>query len=459
MHKLLDYALKYAEKQHALQAEALAVKSEVLTLIIEKNDVKTIEHKRDQGLGVRVITKKFGKQYIGSAFTLNLNKKSIEEIIKNAIQSSRFRKIDFSNASFPISKTVQAIKDIYDAKIPVINPEQLMEVGKLIVESASIDEKINSINGHLTLISYWVYLANSLGLQAGYPATIYNVSIEAIAQSLNELYSGEEDYISRVFNEEKAYQTARAAALTALSQLNSKQIKGEVMDVILAPEATSELLMYTLCQEIKADMIQKNQSPLSGKINQEVSSNLVTIIDDGKVEGAVGSKPYDDEGTSTETKTIIEKGILKTYLYDAFSAAREGKKPSGNSLRQSSEIIRKYAVEPQAAPTNLIIKPGTENFESLVENVKKGIYVKNVIGAHTSNAVTGEFSVVALTAYKVENGEIKFPVKNAMIAGNILEFLKKINGVGKNQKQCQSLSIDSSIITPCIRVKEVAVSA
>ncbi|MEM3151570.1 MAG: metallopeptidase TldD-related protein, partial [Candidatus Bathyarchaeia archaeon] len=159
------------------------------------------------------------------------------------------------------------------------------------------------------------------------------------------------------------------------------------------------------------------------------------------------------------TKSIIEKGILKTYLYDSFSAAREGKNPSGNGLRLTSEIIQKYAVEPQAAPTNLIIKPGTENFESLIKDVKEGIYVKNIIGAHTSNAVTGEFSVVGLTTYKIESGEIKFPVKNAMIAGNILDFLKKIDNVGKVQKQCQGISIDSSIITPYIKVREFSVSA
>jgi PmbA protein len=459
MHELLEYALKFAEKQHVFQAEALATKSESITLVIEKNDVKTIEHKTDQGLGVRVITKKFGKEYIGSAFTLNLNKNSIEETVKNAVQSSQFRKIDFSNASFPSFKTIQTVKGIYDSKIPNITLEELTEIGKLILESAAINEKINSINAHLTLISYWVYLVNSLGVQIGYPSTVYNVSAEVIAQNLNELSSGEEDYVNRIFNEEKAYQTARAAALTALSQLNSKQIKSEVMDVVLAPEAISELLMHTLCQEIKADSVQKNQSPLKGKINQEISSNLITIIDDGKIEGAIGSKPYDDEGVPTEAKTVIEKGVLKTYLYDAFSAIRNGKKPSGNSLRSSSEIIQKYAVEPQAAPTNLIIKPGNETFESLIKDIKKGIYVKKIIGAHTSNAVTGEFSVVALTAYKIEEGEIKFPVKNAMIAGNILEILKNIDGVGKIQKQCQSLSIDSSIITPCIKIKNVAVSA
>ncbi|MEM1587989.1 MAG: TldD/PmbA family protein [Candidatus Bathyarchaeia archaeon] len=459
MYDVLEYTLKYAEKQHAVQVEALITKSEVLTLIIEKNEVKTIEHKNDQGLGVRVITKKLGKQYLGSAFTLNLNKNSIEEAVKNAIRSSRFRKIDFSNASFPFSKRVQTVKSIYDSEISTINLEQLTEIGRLIVDSATIDEKINSINGHLTLITYYVYLANSLGLQVGYPSTIYNVSIEVIAKNLNEFSSGEEDYISRVFNEEKAYQTARVAALTALSQLNPKQIKSGVMDVVLAPEAISELLIHTLCHEVKADMVQKNQSPLKGKINQEISSSLLTIIDDGKIEGAVGSKPYDDEGTPTETKSIIEKGILKTYLYDSFSAAREGKNPSGNGLRLTSEIIQKYAVEPQAAPTNLIIKPGTENFESLIKDVKEGIYVKNIIGAHTSNAVTGEFSVVGLTTYKIESGEIKFPVKNAMIAGNILDFLKKIDNVGKVQKQCQGISIDSSIITPYIKVREFSVSA
>lgn len=458
MHEFLDYALKCADKEGVFQAEVLATKSEALIMAIENNEVKTIECKSDQGLGVRVITKKLGKQYVGSAFTLNLTKDSIRETVKNAVHSSKFRRIDFSNASFPNLKTIQSIKDIYDSRISSIDLEQLAKIGQLTIESADIDDKIKSINGRLMLITYWVYLANSLGLQAGYPSTIYSVSIEVIAQNLNGFASGEEDYVNRIFNEEKAYQTARIASLTALSQLNPKRINTEVMDVILAPEAISELFMHTLCQEVRADIVQKNQSPLKGKINQEISSSLLTIIDDGKIEGAVGSKPYDDEGVPTESKTIIEKGVLKSYLYDSFSAIREGRSSTGNALRQSSELIQKYAVEPQPASTNLVIKPGAEDFESLIKDVKKGVYIKNVIGAHTSNSVTGEFSVAASTAYKIEDGEIKFPVKNIMLGGNILEAIKKIDGIGKIQKQCQSFSIDSSIITPCIKIKEMPVS-
>ncbi|MEM2843287.1 MAG: TldD/PmbA family protein [Candidatus Bathyarchaeia archaeon] len=458
MHEFLDYALKCASKENVFQIEALATKSEALIMAIEKSEVKTIECKSDKGLGVRVITKKLGKQYVGSAFTLNLSKDSIREAVKNAVHSSKFRRIDFSNASFPNLKAAQSIKDIYDSRILNIDLEQLAKIGQLTIESAAIDDKINSINGRLMLITYWVYLANSLGLQAGYPATIYNVSIEVVAQNLNGFASGEEDYVNRIFNEEKTYQTARVASLTALSQLNPKQINTGVMDVILAPEAISELFTHVLCQEVRADIVQKNQSPLKGKLNQEVSSNLLTIIDDGKVEGAVGSKPYDDEGVPTESKTIIDKGVLKSYLYDSFSAIREGKNSTGNALRPSSELIQKHVVEPQPALTNLIIKPGVEGFDSLIKDVKEGVYIKNVIGAHTSNAVTGEFSIAASTAYKIEDGEVKFPVKNIMLGGNILEILKKIDGIGKIQKQCQSFSIDTSIITPCIKIKEVAIS-
>lgn len=458
MYDLLERAVKFAEKKGALQAEAIGTQSEALIMEIEGGEVKGVERKSDSGIGVRVIAKRFRGRFVGSAFTSSLTLSSVEEAAAEALRSSRSRKLNLSNPTFPDVRAAQVVEGIYDPTIRSVSPEQLSEIGGLMVESANVDDRIKSINGGVTLVSYSVYLANSLGLQAGYPSTIYSVSVDVTAKD-GDVASGFEDHVSRAFDEERALQTARGASLTALSQLNPKEGRAGLVDVVLAPEALSDLLAHTLCMEIRADLVQKNQSPLKGKLGQEVSSSLVTIVDDGRLRGGVGSKPYDDEGFPTGSTAIIEGGILKSYIYNAFSALKDGRASTGNALRPSLELVQKYLAEPQVAPTNLILKPGDESFESLVEEVKEGVYVKSVIGAHTSNAVTGEFSVAASVAYKIEGGEVKFPVKNLMLGGNVLELLKKIDGLGKFQKQCQGVSVDSSILAPPVRARGLAVSA
>ena len=458
MYDLLERAVKFAEKKGALQAEAIGTQSDALVMELEGGEVKGIERKVDSGIGVRVIVKKFRGRFVGSAFTSKLTLSSVEEAAAEALRSSRSRKLDLPNPTFPYVRAAQTVEGIYDPTVHLVSPEQLSEIGGLMVESAGVDGRVKSVNGGVALISYRVYLANSLGVQAGYPSTIYSVSVDVTARD-GGVASGFEDHVSRAFDEEKALQTARSASLTALSQLKPKEGSAGIVDVVLAPDALSDLLAHTLCQEVRSDLVQKNQSPLKGKLGQEVSSSLVTIVDDGKLRGGVGSKPYDDEGFPTGSTAVIERGVLKSYIYNAFSALKEDRASTGNALRPSSELVQKYLAEPQVAPTNLILKPGRESFESLVGDVKEGVYVKNVIGAHTSNPVTGEFSVAASIAYKIEGGEVKFPVKNLMLGGNVLELLRKIDGLGKFQKQCQGVSIDSSILAPPIRARGLAVSA
>jgi PmbA protein len=111
------------------------------------------------------------------------------------------------------------------------------------------------------------------------------------------------------------------------------------------------------------------------------------------------------------------------------------------------------------AHTNLTISPGTESFDSIISSVKNGMYVRQIIGAHTANRITGEFSVAPLVAYKIEKGEIKHAVKEAMIGGNIENVLRKVTAIGKHSKQCQGNFLDTTIISPILKVENISVGA
>jgi PmbA protein len=157
---------------------------------------------------------------------------------------------------------------------------------------------------------------------------------------------------------------------------------------------------------------------------------------------------------------MVEKGILRSFLHNTSSAAREDRGSTGNALRPSSgDTASKYLGEPVVHHTNLMIGEGTETFESILSSVKDGMYLRHIIGAHTANRITGEFSVAPLVAYKIEKGQIIHPVREAMIGCNIQDFLKNVIGVGVHWKQCEGAYFDTAIVSPILKIEKVSVSA
>jgi PmbA protein len=186
------------------------------------------------------------------------------------------------------------------------------------------------------------------------------------------------------------------------------------------------------------------------------------MVDDGHIPQAFGSRPFDDEGCPTQATKIIDKGGLRGFLHNSYTSGKDKVKSTGNSLRSMGGFGTRprYCVEPQIGSTNLrlsaSVKSAEDSLDGVVSEVKNGVMAKGVIGAHTANSQSGEFSVALDLAYKVERGEVSFPIKQAMIGGNIQDLLRNVSLFADDVTHVGWEH--TAIIVPTILVKNVTVS-
>jgi len=252
------------------------------------------------------------------------------------------------------------------------------------------------------------------------------------------------------FNVERKYSVdpewvGREAARLAVSALKAKRIETKNTSVIFTQFALQQLLYYTLINAVKADYVQRNQSAFKDKIGEKVASETVTIYDDGIFNSGLRTWKFDGEGVPQQKTLIIEKGVLCNFIYDNYTAKKEGKESTGNASRAG------YLSTPSVEATNFHFMPRNKSPEELLSEVDEGLLVYFLQGAHSSNPASGEFSVVATPAWKIENGKIACATKGAMLAGNIFRVLINISALGDNERKIGQL------VAPWVLVENVKV--
>jgi PmbA protein len=288
-------------------------------------------------------------------------------------------------------------------------------------------------------------VANSNGIANSDQGTIIECSLATIGKQ-----NGEVTPVCFEFNAERNYNIdpewiGKEAARLAASALKAKKTETKNTSVIFTQFAFQELLYFTLINAVKADFVQRNQSALKGKIGEKVASENVTIHDDGLFSGGLHTWKFDGEGVPQQKTPIVEKGILRNFLYDNYTAKKEGKESTGNAARAG------YLSTPSLEATNFHFMPGTKSPEELINNVDDGLLVYYLQGAHSSNPASGEFSVVATPAWKIKNGEIAYATKGAMLAGNVFQILKNISALADNERKIAQL------VAPWVLVENVKV--
>jgi len=462
MLDLLEYAVKQAERKGASQAEAFYFSQNRLNTAIEKRQVKISERKYDAGIGIRVAGKKTGGFSIGFAYLTNLTKEAAVKAVQQALKVASFKKPDRDFKSFQEPKPAAPMKKTYDKTISKIEPETIVDLANDLIKTASIDKRITTIAGGISVNTANVAIVNSLGVSGKFNTSAYGTYGYVVTQETDSVAVGWDEYSNCFYNEDKAYRVFKNAADNSLKQLHPKTVKSEKMDLLLQPYALTQILAFTLIPEVRADNIQKQQSPFVGKLNQSIASNDLSVTDDAHVPQALGSRPFDDEGCPTQATKIIEKGKLRSFLHNSYTANKDKVKPTGNSVRLLAAFGGKprYSVEPLIGATNFRVFAGAKSaegsFKEVVSEVKNGVIAMGVIGAHTANAPSGEFSIVLDSAFRVEKGEIAYPIKQAMVGGNIQDFLRNISMFADDETHVGFES--GSVIAPTVLVRNVTVS-
>ncbi len=443
MISLAENAVAAALKKGAAEAEAYVYEGQASNIGIELGQISKTNRIIDRGLGIRVAANKA----IGFAYTNILDdSKAIESAVNSALSAARASKPDPDWNGLPQKKPYAITEKTFDKKIVALSSEDLINIASTMIDAAGqVDKRAFPIEGGVGSGYISDAIANSNGISGFDRGTVIECSLATLAKEGNSVTPVCFEFnAARNYNLDPAW-VGKQAAKMAVSALKTKPVETKSGKVILTQFALQELLAYTLINAIRADSVQRGQSPFKGKIGEKVASENLTIYDDGLFAGGLRTGIFDGEGVPHQKTAVIEKGVLRNFLYDNYSAKKDGKESTGNASRAG------YLSTPGIDTTNFHIMPGDKTSDEMISEVDDGLIVYYLQGAHSSNPVSGEFSVVATPAWKIKNGEITHCSRGVMLAGNIFELVKNISVVGGNERQMGQL------ISPWLQVENVRV--
>jgi len=421
-------------------AEVFMKNSSGISVEAKNGSVEALEASRGFGLALKVIKKK----RMGFAFTTDTD--TIEETISNAVQGTGCTGID-EYVGIPEQLPSDEVL-IYDDRVSDINEEDIIKDSLLLEKSTlSYDKRITKVRkAEIGIGEGNTIIVNSNGVRVSYKSSYYSAHVTALAQDdSGESQMGWDYAGSRKIDDVDIESVGKRAAQRATELLGSKKINAVKVPVILS-DAVAVDFLEILSESLSAEAVQKKRSFLADRIGQSVINPLIDICDDGTLPWRTGTSPVDDEGVPTKNKELISRGVLKGYIHNTYTARKHGVSSTGNAVRRGSGSL------PGVGVTNFYIKPGEISHDDLMKSLSKGIVILSAMGVHTANPVSGDFSV-GISGQWIENGTVLYPVKEAIISGNVLDMFRKVEGVGSN------LVFYGTIGSPSILIGEMDISA
>jgi PmbA protein len=427
-------ALQITKKSGADEAEIYCVKGRSVSIDIHRDVIDLAKESMVSGIGIRAIV----KGAVG--FSSTNDEGRVEEACNLAVKSAKVRGSDPLWSGLPQKNKPAKVTGIFDKKLAALEIESCMDYTTMMIEGVKSVPTVSPTSGHFSCGSSAKLILNSNGVEVREEDTIIQATVDTATQD-TPLSTASEFDMSRKLDID-FYKIGEKASLLASRSRNGIGTQTCDTAVLLEPLAFADILENTLVTSLNADNVQKGRSSLVGKINSCIAAKDLSITDDGTLAGGLGTSSCDDEGTPSRKIAVVNKGILSSFLYDCYTAGKEKRESTGNAVRGS------YTSTPSIGIHNLVIEH--PSFDVIGET-KNGVIVNTVIGAHTANPISGDFSVEARNSFLIENGEISSPIRSLMISGNIFELLKNIDGVGKDVRKV------GNVITPTVRVAKMRV--
>lgn len=446
---LADLGVKKALEKGAEEAEVFISCADLISISVS-NAVSHARRGTPAGMGIRVVT--HGK--VGFAAASGISEKRIESIAEEALTAAKLSPLDphFKHLPAPVTR---ASKDgVIDDRVIEFSWDNAIDVIDEVVKTAfEYDKRVKSVEGCVWSQKRVFAVVNSRGVADSSKGVYMGAFFECVAAEHGKEKNGNEFLFSR--DHLDLSQIGVNVAERAVKMLKAKPFRKSMKTTTVWENVSvghhivreAGLLKLMLSNASNARNVQEGKSPFEGKIGEKVASQAVTIFDDGQLPEGIATTKIDAEGIPTQTTTLIDKGVLKTFLYDSYAAFREGKESTGNAVRLWSESAEPFLNQPEVSTTNIVVKPGTKNLEELVREVDEGILITDlVMGVPNSNQITGDFSCVSRNAFLIKKGEILNPLEPVTVAGNFFQALKKVREVGCDARLLPSGKIPSMIL-------------
>lgn len=412
------------KKQGADAADVFILSSVGFNTTVRLGKIERLQQSISKGLGLRVI--KNGA--MANTFTTDFTDRAVKDLARETMQIVQVSNADKHNGLAP--KEMLGSYDgklmLFDPSLERLTPEKKIEMARSAEEvGLKYDKRIKNANG-----TSWndsrsqATLANSDGFVGQYQTTQASLSVNLLAEDEDGTKQTDGFYtFGRYFNTLASPQSVgEEAGRRVIRKLGGRKVKSAVVPVVLDPRVGS-FLLGDIFGAASGGSIYRRMSYLIDKVGQQVASPMITIVDDAIMADGAASRPFDAEGIRSSNVVVVEKGMLKQYVCDSYSARRLNLKPTGNAARS-------YQGNPGVNSTNLYIKNGDTSPADIIKSVKSGLYLDRV-GGQGLNSTTGDFSMGANGQW-IEDGELTHAVQEITVAGNVLKVLNNVKAVGND---------------------------
>jgi PmbA protein len=458
-HKIIHQAQEILSAKRVDGYEIYFNQSSHFDIESKEGKIETLQTDRYAGMAFRILK----HQRIGFSYTtlsdpspsLPRNFSSeLGRMIEDAIRSAEATSPDPCFDFAPVPQAPPPELPIFDETLEGISEKIKIEKAKDLEASAkAVDpERIKKVrNASYQEVLSRTTLVNSNGLRNSFDHSLASVSVTAVAEALGESEVAWDFDASHFFSDLDVEKVGLSAGRKALERLGGKRIPTGVYPVLLRNHVASEFLSL-LAHSFFADQVQKGKSPLKGKRGERFFSPLLTIVDDGLYSKGISTAPFDGEGMPSQRTPLVSQGELTHYLYDRYWANRENVFSPG-SRAGSTGNSRRHGIKspPGVGISNFFVEPGDLGLPQLLEGFLHGLVVEEVMGLHTVDPISGDFSL-GCSGDWIDRGEKIHPVKSVAIAGNLFELFRRVIGVGKD------LRFFGAVGAPTLLINELLIS-
>ncbi|HDZ18587.1 hypothetical protein LCGC14_1020190 [marine sediment metagenome] len=377
------------------------------------------------GVGCRC----FISKKVGFSSASGISDSAVNFAIKSALKNSKTLTIKDERWKSFVQTTKKGKEGQIDKEILEIGSEEIVNGANLIFKEAkNYDPRILSIDGTIK-VGYGAFaVGNTEGLSKSSKTTFGIIDASFLASENNKNKVGVNIAIGRgvpefvgfgIIGAEKAVKFLKSSPLNQTSQ----------MKIVFNNLTASQLIYEGLTNSVNGQSVVEGRSAFADKLKTRIGSPILTIYDDGQIPEDPNMVAIDDEGFPRKTTLIIEKGVLRSFIFDQYYSQIYSAENTGNASRRGPQT---YESLPSIRPTTISVIPGTKDLEGLASEIETGIFVSGfLMGVGHSDVISGDFSIVAPICNKIEKGEITNPIEPITIAGNFYKAFDQIIGIGK----------------------------
>ncbi|MBC7690931.1 MAG: TldD/PmbA family protein [Methylotenera sp.] len=440
-HPALLQAVRKLEQMNPDKFELYFLRKTSTRIDSKNGEVDSLSRSEDVGLSVRLIR----DQRMGFSFTTSLEKDAIDRAIQAALDIAAVMPADPFVDLHPFGSSVYPAVDHYDTRGLATPIEQKIALAhELEAQCRRADKRITGIRAaSLSETAYEIHMLDSNSEHIQHQSTLFSASITCKAEQDGDSQMGGEFDFSNYLDNLNTANVGKLAAQWATELLGAKPCPTLKCPAIIRNDVVAQLLEF-ISGSFSAEEIDKGRSMLAGKEGTRIFSERLTLVDDGLLPGGYATSPFDGEGVPSSHTTLVDGGFFSGILYDSYHARKKGTDSTGNATRGIKG-------PPSIGPTNLYLNKGKKSLAELQAGITKGILITDLMGVHTANSVTGEFSLGA-SGILIENGVLTHPVKGFAVAGNVLDIFRHLTDIGSD------LRFFGNIGTASISIPELSVS-